>query len=131
MAFSKRELAGVLPVFQTPYHADETIDFDTLEREIAWLYDSGVNGIVMAMVSEILRLSSEEREELAAAACRLGRARGRRRRRAGVGRLLSPHYPVHSDSRHRSGCQWVCGAPHVHRVAGATSGRVWPGPCAL
>src|SRR5678815_3543987 len=76
MAFSKRELAGVLPVFQTPYHADETIDFDTLEREIAWLYDSGVNGIVMAMVSEILRLSSEEREELAAAACRLGRARG-------------------------------------------------------
>jgi 4-hydroxy-tetrahydrodipicolinate synthase len=30
----------------------------------------------MAMVSETLRLSSEEREELAEAACRLGRARG-------------------------------------------------------
>ena len=27
-------LRGVLPVFQTPYHADETIDFDTLEQEI-------------------------------------------------------------------------------------------------
>jgi 4-hydroxy-tetrahydrodipicolinate synthase len=73
---SKRELGGVLPVFQTPYHADETIDYDTLGREIAWLYDCGAQGIVMAMVSETLRLSSEEREQLAEAACRLGHARG-------------------------------------------------------
>jgi 4-hydroxy-tetrahydrodipicolinate synthase len=63
-------------VFQTPYHADETIDHGTLEREIAWLYDCGARGIVMAMVSEILRLSSEEREQLAEAACRFGRERG-------------------------------------------------------
>ncbi|NBV22811.1 MAG: dihydrodipicolinate synthase family protein [Proteobacteria bacterium] len=71
-----RELRGVLPVFQTPYHPDETIDHATLEREIAWLYDCGAHGIVMAMVSETLRLASEEREELAAAACKFGRARG-------------------------------------------------------
>jgi 4-hydroxy-tetrahydrodipicolinate synthase len=69
-------LGGVLPVFQTPYHADETIDYETLEREIAWLYDRGSSGVVMAMVSEVLRLSSEEREQLAAAACRFGRDRG-------------------------------------------------------
>ena len=59
------KLSGVLPVFQTPYHEDESIDADTLAREIAWLYDCGADGIVMAMVSEILRLSSEERRELA------------------------------------------------------------------
>ena len=76
MTSCKRELGGVLPVFQTPYHADETIDYDTLEREIHWLHDCGAQGIVMAMVSELLRLSSEEREELATAACRLGRTRG-------------------------------------------------------
>jgi len=76
VASSKRELCGVLPVFQTPYHPDETIDFDTLEREIAWLHDCGAHGIVMAMVSETLRLASEERERLAEAACRFGRARG-------------------------------------------------------
>jgi dihydrodipicolinate synthase/N-acetylneuraminate lyase len=76
VASSKRELRGVLPVFQTPYHADETIDYDTLEREIAWLYDCGARGIVMAMVSETLRLASEEREQLAKAACRFGRDRG-------------------------------------------------------
>jgi len=71
------EIAGVLPVFQTPYHEDESIDFATLEREIHWLYDRGADGIVMAMVSELLRLSSEEREQLAEAACRFGRERGR------------------------------------------------------
>ncbi len=76
MTSTTRELRGVLPVFQTPYHPDETIDHATLEREIAWLYDCGAHGIVMAMVSETLRLSSEEREELATAACKFGRARG-------------------------------------------------------
>jgi dihydrodipicolinate synthase/N-acetylneuraminate lyase len=74
--FTTRELRGVLPVFQTPFHPDETIDHATLEREIAWLYDCGAHGIVMAMVSETLRLSSEEREELAASACKFGRAHG-------------------------------------------------------
>ncbi len=74
--FSQRKLGGVLPVFQTPYHTDETIDHTSLEREITWLYDCGAHGIVMAMVSETLRLSSEEREELAALACEFGRARG-------------------------------------------------------
>jgi len=73
---NKHELRGVLPVFQTPWLEDETLDQETLEREIAWLYDCGANGIVMAMVSETLRLDSEEREALAAAACRLGKDRG-------------------------------------------------------
>jgi 4-hydroxy-tetrahydrodipicolinate synthase len=76
MNSSPRELRGVLPVFQTPYHADETIDFATLEREIAWLCDAGADGIVLAMVSEALRLSSEERMELAEAACKFGKPRG-------------------------------------------------------
>ena len=76
MSATHRELRGVLPVFQTPFHPDETLDFATLEREITWLHDCGAHGIVMAMVSETLRLSSEEREELAAAACQFGRARG-------------------------------------------------------
>ena len=62
-------LAGVWPVFQTPYHEDESIDYATLEREIAWLFARGADGVVMAMVSEVLRLSSDERRQLAEAAC--------------------------------------------------------------
>ena len=76
MNSSRRELRGVLPVFQTPYRADESVDLATLEQEIAWLYDCGADGIVMAMVSEVLRLSSEERQELAEAACKFGSSRG-------------------------------------------------------
>ncbi len=63
-------------MFQTPWLPDETLDTEILEREISWLYDCGAHGIVMAMVSETLRLSSEEREQLAALACRFGKARG-------------------------------------------------------
>lgn len=69
-------LAGVLPVFQTPYHSDESIDAATLEAEIDWLFDQGADGIVMAMVSELLRLSGEERRQLAELACRFSRGRG-------------------------------------------------------
>ncbi len=71
-----RSLSGVLSVFQTPYHADESIDYGTLEKEIHWLYDRGADGIVMAMVSEVLRLSSQERNELAEHAARFGHSRG-------------------------------------------------------
>src|SRR5436190_8853637 len=71
-----KPLAGVLPVFQTPYLDDESIDADTLAREINWLYDCGADGIVMAMVSEVLRRSADERKQLAELACKFGSARG-------------------------------------------------------
>ena len=68
--FPRPPLAGVWPVFQTPYHEDESIDYPTLGREIEWLFERGADGVVMAMVSEVLRLSSEERREMAEYACR-------------------------------------------------------------
>ena len=73
---SSHSLVGVLPVFQTPYRADESIDFETLAREIEWLFEKGADGIVMAMVSEVLRLSSEERDHLAKQACHLAEGKG-------------------------------------------------------
>jgi dihydrodipicolinate synthase/N-acetylneuraminate lyase len=69
-------LAGVLPVFQTPYGDDESIDVATLGREIDWLFENGADGIVMAMVSEVLRLSTGERESLAKNACLSAKGRG-------------------------------------------------------
>lgn len=71
-----KELQGVLPVFQTPFRNDESIDFPTLQREIEWLFDRGADGIVMAMVSEVLRLSGDERRQLAARACEYSAGRG-------------------------------------------------------
>src|SRR5579862_2992567 len=69
-------LAGVLPVFQTPYNDDESIDVATLGLEIDWLFENGADGIVMAMVSEVLRLSTAERESLAKNACLSAKGRG-------------------------------------------------------
>jgi 4-hydroxy-tetrahydrodipicolinate synthase len=69
-------LQGVLSVFQTPFHEDESIDFGTLEKEIDWIFRHGADGLVMAMVSETLRLSFAERKELAATACNLAGRRG-------------------------------------------------------
>lgn len=73
---NSESFTGVFPVFQTPFLEDQSIDFETLDKEISWLYDNGVQGIVMAMVSEVLRLSSEERDSLTTNACRLGSKRG-------------------------------------------------------
>ena len=69
-------LSGVLPVLQTPYFDDESIDFDTLSHEIDWLLSAGANGVVMAMVSETLRLSTEERRQMAEHVCRATTHRG-------------------------------------------------------
>lgn len=61
---TQHSIAGVLPVLQLPYHADESIDWATLASEIDWAYANGAHGIVAAMVTEILRLADAERDEL-------------------------------------------------------------------
>jgi 4-hydroxy-tetrahydrodipicolinate synthase len=63
-------------VFQLPYHADESIDFETLGREIEHIFAAGADGLVMAMVSEVLRLSEAERHEVAAFCCRAAEGLG-------------------------------------------------------
>jgi len=69
-------VTGVLPVFQTPFHLDESIDFETLAREIDWLFDERADGIVLAMVSEVLRLSDHERQILTEKSCEFANKRG-------------------------------------------------------
>jgi len=69
-------LAGVLPVFQTPFDANGRIDHATMERQFDWLFANGADGVTFAMVSEVLRLSSEERDELVALTAKLAADRG-------------------------------------------------------
>jgi 4-hydroxy-tetrahydrodipicolinate synthase len=63
------QLTGVLPVFQTPFQVDESIDWDTLAGELDWLLSRGSSGAVMAMVSEMLRLSTVERRAMSEFVC--------------------------------------------------------------
>jgi dihydrodipicolinate synthase/N-acetylneuraminate lyase len=54
-------LAGVLPVIQTPFDDADRVDHAVLAHEVSWALEQGVNGFVVAMVSEYLRLTEEER----------------------------------------------------------------------
>lgn len=76
IARQPRPLQGVLPVFHTPFNEDESIDAASLQREIEFAYDQGADGVVMAMVSETLRLSTPERQQLAELAIKFGSPRG-------------------------------------------------------
>lgn len=67
---------GVHPVIQTPFTDTDAIDPDVLRREVDWVFDNGADGVVTGMVSEILRLSSEERDQLSTWVCEFARDRG-------------------------------------------------------
>ncbi len=69
-------LHGVLPVLQTPFMPDRQIDVTVLRREIDFAFDTGADGVVVAMVSEILRLSKRGRLELASLVCQAVEGRG-------------------------------------------------------
>lgn len=72
----KQSLAGVLPVLQLPFHEDESIDWDTFSREVDWAYGNGAHGVVAAMVTEVLRLTDAERDELAQRLVKFNSGRG-------------------------------------------------------
>lgn len=67
---------GVLPVLHTPLNEDGSIDLPVLDREIDWAFQMGADGVVIAMVSEILRLGYHGRKELAAHVCQAAQGRG-------------------------------------------------------
>ncbi len=60
----KPKIYGVMPVLQMPYRDNDDIDYDILSREVEHVLDAGSDGIVLALASELLRLSFTERLEL-------------------------------------------------------------------
>jgi len=52
---------GVYSVVQTPLDENSNIDQAIFKREIDWLIECGVKGLVLAMVSEVMRFSADER----------------------------------------------------------------------
>ena len=60
---------GVLPVLATPFDDAGELDLDGLASEIDFVVEQQVDGVVLGMVSEVLRLSSEERDALVVATC--------------------------------------------------------------
>lgn len=69
-------LHGVLPVLHTPLLHDSQIDVQTLERQIDWVFETQADGVVVAMVSEVLRLGYQRRKQLAKLVCEMVGNRG-------------------------------------------------------
>lgn len=73
---SNVQLHGVLPVLHTPFTDSGAIDNAVLQCEIDWALETGADGVVVAMVSEVLRLGYHGRRELAGLVCQGVRGRG-------------------------------------------------------
>ena len=59
-------MQGIFPVVITPFHADNTIDWDSYARLIEWYIDNGSHGLfAVCQSSEMLFLTLEERTALA------------------------------------------------------------------
>lgn len=69
-------LGGVLPVIATPFDAAFRVDAQALEDEIDWLFAAGANGVVVAMVSELQRLSCDERKQIGSTVVGITHGRG-------------------------------------------------------
>lgn len=75
-SMTDEHLHGVLPVLQTPFTPERQIDAAVLQREIDWAFEMGADGVVVAMVSEILRLNNSGRRKLASLVCQAAADRG-------------------------------------------------------
>lgn len=68
-AASRRVLRGVVPVVPTPFHPDESIDFESLGRVVDWIAGQALGGLCLpAYGSEFYKLTESERHEVVAAA---------------------------------------------------------------
>src|ERR1700722_7037021 len=69
-------LRGVLPIAHTPFREDDSIDFESLRRQIDWAFATGADGYATGMVSELLRLTFDERRELTEKLAEFAKGRG-------------------------------------------------------
>lgn len=104
-----RPLHGVLPIVHTPFTADDQIDTAALRREIDWAYRVGAQGLGTGMVSEILRLTFDERRELTEKLVELSAGRGAVF--AAVGAESGKQALTYARHAEQAGCDAVMAAP--------------------
>jgi 4-hydroxy-tetrahydrodipicolinate synthase len=104
-----KALRGVLPIVQTPFDDTDRIDFEVLKKEVDWAFEVGADGLGTGMVSEILRLTVEERRELTEKLVEF--AAGRGTVFAAVGSESGKQAAAYSKYAEAAGCDAVMAAP--------------------
>src|SRR5262245_49803000 len=106
-----KRLQGVLPIVHTPFTDADEIDVATLQREIDWAYAQGADGLGTGMVSEILRLTFDERIALTHHIAEMSAGRGAVF--AGVGAESTKQALVYAKAAEKAGCDAVMAVPPV------------------
>lgn len=102
-------LQGVLPIVHTPFTADGEIDPVCLRREIDWAFSVRADGLGTGMVSELLRLTTDERLRLTEQIVQFTAGRGVVF--AGVGSESSQQAVLLAKSAEQAGCDAVMAPP--------------------
>jgi 4-hydroxy-tetrahydrodipicolinate synthase len=106
-----RPLVGVLPIAHTPFLGDDSIDLPSLKRQIDWAYDAGADGFGTGMVSELLRLTFDERVALTEKLAEFNAGRGAFF--AGVGAESTKQALQYARLAERAGADAVMAIPPV------------------
>ncbi len=122
-----RRLQGVLPIVHTPFTNSDEIDVATLRREIDWAYAHGADGLGTGMVSEILRLTFDERIALTHHIAEMSAGRGAVF--AGVGAESTKQALVFARAAEKAGCDAVMAVPPV--TTGCSTAHVVDYYCAI
>ena len=104
-----RPLHGVLPIVHTPFTDADEIDAAVLRREIDWMFAQGADGLGTGMVSEVMRLTADER--VALTRHRVEFAAGRGPVFAAVGAESTKQALAYAVAAERAGCDAVMAVP--------------------
>ena len=106
-----KRLHGVLPIVHTPFTESADIDVATLRREIDWAYAQGADGLGTGMVSELLRLTFDERIALTHHIAEMSAGRGAVF--AGVGAESTKLALSYAKAAEKAECDAVMAVPPV------------------
>jgi 4-hydroxy-tetrahydrodipicolinate synthase len=106
-----KRLHGVLPIVQTPFLEPGDIDFETLAREVDWAFNQGIDGLGTGMVSEVLKLATDERQVLAERLVEFSAGRGPVF--MSVGAESARQALEYARAAERAGCDAVMATPPI------------------
>jgi 4-hydroxy-tetrahydrodipicolinate synthase len=106
-----RPIQGVLPIAHTPFLDDDSIDRESLKRQIDWAYQVGADGFGTGMVSELLRLTFDERIALTEMLAEINAGRGAFF--AGVGAESTKQALLYATRAERAGAAAVMAIPPI------------------
>jgi 4-hydroxy-tetrahydrodipicolinate synthase len=102
-------LTGVLPIVQTPFTETDEIDWPVLKAEVDWAFQQRIGGLGTGMVSEIMKLTPAERQQLAERLVEF--AAGRGPVFMAIGAESIPQALAHARAAEQAGCAALMAVP--------------------